>query len=274
MYHLVLPIILACCFALATVTNTAAATRTFKPGGVNAFWSNPNNWQEGVAPVNDDDLVFPETAGMATPTINDIPNVRVRSFHVIGKYTLTGQPLLFGEGGMTGQFGSSGVLRIDLLGTLDANAVWDTTSLTLDYNGELRLGGHTLTFNTGLPVTINGVITGTGTIVKQGFLYLQLNASNTYAGQTIINGGWVLANHANALGIGDGTPSNGTFVNNVTPDGASLQLAPTIALGNEYIRASGAASFAGALAASGAASSPGRSNWPATLPSPPCRMAP
>ena len=160
-------VIASCCAVLGAVGLADAATRTFKPGGPNAFWSNPGNWVEGVAPVDNDDLVFPAHSPSGTPTVNDIPNLHVRSLHVVGQYVLTGQPLFFGEGGFTGEDGASSQLVIDVLGTLDANQSWG--GLNIHYNGELRLGGRTLTVdNVGLTI-VNGVITGAGTIVKQAW---------------------------------------------------------------------------------------------------------
>lgn len=84
------------CFTSATAAE--AATRTFKTVPADGFWSNPANWEEGVVPVNGDDLVFP-TPGPPDLT-NTIANLQVRSLAMSATKTINGQPFSIGEGGI------------------------------------------------------------------------------------------------------------------------------------------------------------------------------
>jgi autotransporter-associated beta strand protein len=239
--HLPLPISLVCCVLVFFATSADAATRTFKPGGVNGFFSVPANWEEGIAPVDGDDLIL--SYAPVTPIVNDILNLHVKSFTVIGQYNLSGQPLFLGEGGFRqAVMGGVGILWMDLPVTLEADQTWDTTGIIVHVNGELRLAGRTLTIEPTLlspgTVVVNGVISGVGRLVQNGQGRIVLANANTYTGQTIVNRGEVVVSHPNGLGVGDGTLANGTIVNDGTPWGGTLMITAD-PLGNEYIRASG-----------------------------------
>ena len=55
----------------------------------------------------------------------------------------------------------------------------------------------------GANMTLNGVVSGIGTLRKEGGNTLFLNSANTYSGGTAINNGTVVAGNNNALGSGD-----------------------------------------------------------------------
>ena len=251
MYHPRLPILPLLIAIIISVASTAeAATRTWNTGAGNGFFSNPANWEGLVAPVDGDDLVFPDAP--VTPLVNDIPNLRVNSFTVIGQYSLSGQPIFLGAGGFRrGRLGGSGILWINLLLTLEAHQTWDATGLGVAVQGEMRLAGHTLTVEGDTAaVQVEGTITGSGNLVMN-WGRLVLTTANSFIGQTIINGGEVFVSHANGLGISDGTLANGTIVT----DGQGTLVLGTVALANEYIRVSGRGyATRGALQTNGAPS--------------------
>ncbi|HKO57007.1 MAG TPA: hypothetical protein VJ276_14115 [Thermoanaerobaculia bacterium] len=76
-----------------------AATRTWT-GTIDSSWMNPGNWAGGVAPVADDDLLFPAGAVRLTAT-NDFPPLT--RFHSIttsaAGYDLNGFALTLGASG-------------------------------------------------------------------------------------------------------------------------------------------------------------------------------
>lgn len=67
----------------------------------------------------------------------------------------------------------------------DANS----TSGTLNLNGNLDNNGQTLTVNNIRVVSVTGSISGSGGLVKQGSNQLRLLAANTYSGPTTVSGG-------------------------------------------------------------------------------------
>jgi hypothetical protein len=225
-------LLLICSLAsFASATAADAATRTFKTVPVDGFWSNPANWQEGVVPVNGDDLVFPATPGNLV-VVNTIANLQVRSLTLGGNMQINGQPFSIGEGGATW----TGQATINVRVTLAAAQTWavNTGSTTLELTAAVSLNGHTLTFEdpTLSQVRFSGAVSGSGTLIVNGGNIMLLGA-NTFAGQAIVNAGFLVLGHTEALGIADGTIANGTLVN-----GGTLGMISTT-VGNERIRIAG-----------------------------------
>jgi autotransporter-associated beta strand protein len=212
----------------------SAATRTWQPQ-TTFVWSNANNWAEGVAPVNGDDLVFPMSS--QANIVNDIPDLHVRSIHVLGQYQVSGQPIFIGAGGFTGEYLTAGLFRLDLDVTLDTDSPWNSDGVTVHTNGQVRLNGHQLIFEGRGITQINGPITGAGTVVKNGAGDVSLNGDSTYTGQTIVNLGRLRVTHSNALGAAG--IENGTFFvdSGVAPFNA-LEVIGAITV-PEYIRFAG-----------------------------------
>ena len=75
---------------------------------------------------------------------------------------------------------------------------------------------------------------------KTGPTRLWLANANTYAGQTIVNEGDLIAETSTALGVEDGTAANGTIVNSV-PGGpaGTLAFGGGFTLGNESVTLNG-----------------------------------
>lgn len=167
--------LLICGLAVLATTAAEAATRTWKTVPADAFWSNPANWQEGVAPVNGDDLVFPEPPNSpATVTMtNTIANLQVRSIRFAGRgYAIGGQPLSLGEGGIRGEQGANngGAWSFNLSVSLHADQGWNSGSnVEVTFEQGLALNGHEVTIG-GAPgyVRCVGVVSGSGTWIVNG----------------------------------------------------------------------------------------------------------
>jgi outer membrane autotransporter protein len=88
-------------------------------------------------------------------------------------------------------------------GTLDLNSFNLTMSSLNGTGGMVNLGSAALTVqNTGTDV-YSGIIQGTGSLTKLSAGELVLSGNNTYAGGTLVNGGTLTVNSAQALGLGD-----------------------------------------------------------------------
>ncbi|MES2307287.1 MAG: autotransporter-associated beta strand repeat-containing protein [Verrucomicrobiota bacterium] len=80
---------------------------------------------------------------------------------------------------------------------------------TIDFQNGIGLNGKTGTVysyngsGNKIDAKISGVISGSGTLVKQGAGVLELSAANTYTGTTKITNGSILQTNANALGSGN-----------------------------------------------------------------------
>ena len=70
-------------------------------------------------------------------------------------------------------------------------------AIVLDANGAVVINVS------GGAMTLNGVVSGIGTLQKEGGNTLFLNSANTYSGGTVINNGTIVAGDNNALGSGD-----------------------------------------------------------------------
>jgi hypothetical protein len=219
--------LLVCGLALlGSTTNADAATRTWKAFTVDNLWSNTANWEEGVAPVDGDDLRFPVPGGGGAVTVvNDIANLRVHTLVTNGDYTITGQPFtllnsLFGEGNAI----------YDVHITMVGDQIWTLHGYNVTLNGGLTLGGaftvESGTFFSGT-LRIPGVLSGNGSVTMHGTGALELLNANTYTGPTF--GGRIKIGHPNALGVGDGTIANGTT------GGLALEFTQAIVLDDERI---------------------------------------
>jgi len=110
-----------------------------------------------------------------------------------GDTTLNGGVLNVSSDGNLGD--ASGGLTFNG-GTLQASSSMTTSrSMVLDSVGALRS-------SEGSTLTVNGPISGGGTLVADGQGTLVLGAANTHAGGTLISGGTVVLAHAGGLGSG------------------------------------------------------------------------
>ncbi|MCU9950564.1 DUF4347 domain-containing protein, partial [Pseudomonas sp. PDM13] len=128
------------------------------------------------------------------------------------------------SGGITVTGGSLQVSNDDHLssGTLTLNGgtlTNNSTTFTIDNAIVIGASGGTINVSGGGGATqlnLSGVISGSGTLVKNGQAILQLDGNNTYTGATNVTAGTLILNHANALG----TTAGGTTV----ADGSSVRI--------------------------------------------------
>ncbi|HEV2946706.1 MAG TPA: FG-GAP-like repeat-containing protein [Gemmataceae bacterium] len=148
-------------------------------GGANAGWSNPANWDQGVAPAPGDDLVFPLSFSQPVSSVNDLS--AGMTFHSIGFVgfganlylpALSGNPILL-TGGMQNSSQSQGAFQPPPTAHVDFNGITlgagQTFTGVLDIKSPFNLNGFTLNCSGGLagvgpyfegPVNANGSIIG------------------------------------------------------------------------------------------------------------------
>jgi autotransporter-associated beta strand protein len=166
-------------------------------------WSNPHSWAEGRAPEDGDDLVFPDDPlGLLWHvTVNDIPDLRVRSITAVGGYGLLGDRIELEGLGITVSPGN----RADLSFSVELNVrLVESTFLTL------------FQVDRGALLDIGDSISGSGTVTKTGAGGMVLLGANTYSGRTLVMEGYLEILNGSALGATG--PGNETVVS----DGATL----------------------------------------------------
>jgi len=173
--------------------NLWSAIRTWD-GSANGLLSNAANWQEGIAPVNGDELVFPASGVSRFNVTNNIiggPRFPTITFNGNG-FTLYGGFIVTSR---IGAENLAGVNRINCALQLSTNGTFfingDTGAL-LDIDGDVAIGPYTLSVSAGGgSLFIGGVISGTGSISKisGGTVRFDGTDANTYTGLTTVFGG-------------------------------------------------------------------------------------
>ncbi|HWB13879.1 MAG TPA: DUF4214 domain-containing protein [Pirellulales bacterium] len=251
---------------------TAAATITWTGGSTSSSnWSDPANWDLNRAPIDGDSLVFPGTAQRLANN-DDIGGLSVNSIAfqgafstTTGGYTLSGDDLTVGAGGIVDNGSESGVTgsmanQIDLNVALAAAQSWSiddsNNSHHVTVNGNVANNGFALTASGAGTIDIAGEISGSGSLSAGGpgnSLTLDLDHANTYSGGTYVNYATVAVSADGALGPG-GTNDAGTTVD---PHGAILfnalaySTAESITLNGGNLEGGGDSSFSGPITITG-----------------------
>jgi autotransporter-associated beta strand protein len=216
---------------VAGIEDAEAATRRWD-GSIGALWSDAANWEGDVAPVNGDDLVFP-SGGANLANQNDIVALQVNSVVFEGNYTVTGQPITLGVGGLAVNASSTVTWGAETI--LSAVQTWAIpVGSSLIRSGRVDLNNQALTFDVAGSVSGPGDIIGTAPIVKAGVGTLTFSVPNHFGGIVHVNGGYLIVSDPTGLGVADFSLANGTVVN-----GGTLVLANSVALGTEHLTLNG-----------------------------------
>ena len=156
------------------------------------LWTNAANWH-GLAPVVGDDIVFPGTAPADSliNTNNFPPGTLFGSLTISGtNYNLSGNSIILTNGI---SHASGGTNSLALFLQLNASQRFEATvaSGELDASGNINLNGNNLTNDITGRINLEGEISGTGNLVKNGAgtLFLFGDSPNTYVGSMTVNDG-------------------------------------------------------------------------------------
>jgi autotransporter-associated beta strand protein len=157
-----------------------------------------------------------------------------------GSIVVEGGELRLSPGGLLGDFavgttvfagatlsvdGGSTILEpLTLAGTLKRNNSGSGTPRA--WNGAISLQGAAAVEADTLPMTIGGVISGPGSLIKNGSGLLTLTRSNTYSGATVVNAGYLAINGVqaqNLVQLNGGTLGGTGVVGQVISSGAGIK---------------------------------------------------
>jgi hypothetical protein len=185
-------VIAAILLTVASPLPALAATRTWTGAGGDGLWGNAANWQENVAPVDGDDLVFP--AGGSVTVTNNLPNLRVRSLSISATRTITGAAIQIEKGItlMAESWPPKTVVLLDLPMRVLEEQLWTVPangSLTTSANGTIELVSAQLKFSMGISIAaivdLQGKISGSGglTTLNGNGTTMALRGDNTFQGR-------------------------------------------------------------------------------------------
>ncbi|MEM7791552.1 MAG: autotransporter-associated beta strand repeat-containing protein [Verrucomicrobiota bacterium] len=180
---------------LYSVTQGQAQTRTWDPSSGANLWGIANNWAEGTIPGSNTTVIFNNDNGGISPdfTVDLALDRTVLGVDLGGDTGFTfldvDNTLNLGSGGITTSNPSSG-------------------SVTHVFNNLFNLtADQTWTVADSAALTINGIISSTGSLTKAGSGLLTLEGTNTYTGGTTISAG--------TLDLG----SSGSITDSITNNG-------------------------------------------------------
>jgi autotransporter-associated beta strand protein len=183
-----------------STTAYAATQHTWTGSNPPTTLSNPGNWLANVAPAAGDDLFFP--VGVRRRSIrNNYPNhTSFNSLNFSGSgYNLKKNSLSLTAGINTSN--STGSNQISLPIQLDESQTFMSANggTTLILNSSVNLSGNLLTVAGAGQTTANGVVSGSGGILKNGSGTFTLAANNTYSGATGVTAGTLLVNGSQSV---------------------------------------------------------------------------
>lgn len=206
--------------------------------GAGSLWLSSSNAytgttsvQAGTLRVLDNGALGSGTAG--TSVVSGAAVEMMGNLQVGESFVLAGSGIL--QGGALRSVSGTSTLSGALVLAGDAWIASDAGTLTLDVaSGNAVSGDATLTVGgAGNVVVLDALALGSGGLRKEGAGTLVLRGSNSYTGQTVINGGVVSVENANA--IGSGTAGTSTTV----ASGGALQLSGGLTVAGELLALSG-----------------------------------
>jgi len=203
-----LPLILVFLFS----SNAISAVKTWDGGGTDANWNNPVNWVNDVGPVANDDLVFPVTSAQFSTNNNFFLFTSFRSITIEGgNYTIGGNPLRLTDG--LNINGGTPVINTAL--SLSSPQTFSSVQGSTTTIAILSISAGSVTFNGEGSFGI-GLISGSGSIIKNGSGAVLLVAASGFNGAITVNNGIFVADAS--------IPGSSVLIDNPTISGGTLAL--------------------------------------------------
>jgi hypothetical protein len=221
-------------FLFSAVITANCAIKTWDGGGTNSNLSTPANWDNNIAPVANDDLVFP-TSGLVTTINNDFSSaLPFRSITFDGgNYTINNNELGVTNGIIVNDGEHTINSTVSLSGFNQTFTHLDGTTFVAGITySQISIGTANLTFNGTGPSIIKN-ISGAGTFTKDDRGSCTIENATGFSGSfaSTFNGGLassraifaVNANvpNSNVVNTGNTFGGSGT-VGNVTSSGGSI----------------------------------------------------
>ncbi|MCE9630796.1 MAG: DUF1559 domain-containing protein [Planctomycetia bacterium] len=254
-------------------THTPLTSYSYVGGTGN--WSDTANWSLGDSPEGNAAITFDGAGGVATNTLvsgtgqNELTSVTALTFGgSAGGYTIAGNPLTLGAGGITNDSGVAQTISANVALGVPATFTANTAGLAL--SGTVDTAGNPLSI-AGAAATTLGVVSGSGSLTKAGSGTATLTGAVAAPNISIAAGGVVLGGPNILADSGTVTVGGGTLDLQTNSDtvasfsitagsliGSGTLTAATYALGGGTVSGnlgpgaatatSGSTSLAGALA--------------------------
>jgi fibronectin-binding autotransporter adhesin len=215
---------------------TTVSAGTLQAGSSTAFSPNSAFTVNSVLNLAGFSNTVGSLAGSGTVTNNESPE---RTIVVLPAIFLATPAILTAGGNGTNTIFSGtlidGTASLGLIkagvGTLTLSGANTYTGGTTITGGTLQIGNGgttgsivgnvldngSLVFNRSDAITFPGIVSGTGALTQTGSGSLTLTNANTYSGGTVINGGTLLVDNAQALGVGNVTVNGGILAADPQP---------------------------------------------------------
>ncbi|MFM8655899.1 MAG: beta strand repeat-containing protein [Chthoniobacterales bacterium] len=227
---------------LANFDPTAPYSWTNGPGN----WSLDAGWTNSAPPTNGAAVII--KGGVSVMTNNGVvSSISSLTFsNTTSSATIGGSALTIGTNGIINLSTNAHTVNVALImtGATTINAA--SNNITLGTSG-LNNGGNLLTVTGAANTTINGAITNTGGLAKEGSGTLTLGGiANSYSGGTIVTGGRLVGDSTSIRGLVTNNAAvtfnqstNGTFSNVMSGTGSLLKT------GSAILTLSGANTYSG-----------------------------
>jgi len=170
-----------CLFSL----NSFATVKTWDGGGADNNWGTAANWVGDVAPVANDDLVFPVTATQFNTNNNFFFFTNFNSLTIEGgDYTIGGNPFNLRNGLSI----KGGIQAINTVISLNGAQTFTAAQNSITTIIGLSVGSFPLVFDGDGAFGI-GFVSGSGNLTRNGLGGTLLAAASSFSGAIFVNGG-------------------------------------------------------------------------------------